>query len=322
MKIVGLIMLLVASNPLFASYNLEKIYKDKGIEVVQNELEKRLENKQFWEEYLQDVNTTFGYFESIEYTLVCKADMKTIDVFKNTQKKKEKVFQSTILTGKITGGKTKEGDLKTPLGVYSLTKKLPSPDQFYGPLALVTNYPNTFDKIQGNTGSGIWIHGLPLSGERDPYTKGCIALENQDLVTLDKSINFSNSIVLIQKENINSIQNSSLATILANIYSWKNSWKNGDFENYISFYSENFKKLDGTNFERFKQYKKSIFAKNEEKQIIFKDINILPYPNEANRNIFYVQYFQNYTTKSHRFTGQKELYIELIDDKIQILYEG
>ena len=326
MKLVCILILLVGLNPLFASFDLEKLYKEKGIELHQNELEKRFQKKEFWERYLEDINTTFGYLESIEYALVCKSDMKTIDVFHNTQKRLNKVFQSTILTGKIKGGKKEEGDLKTPLGVYSLVKKLPSPDQFYGPLALVTNYPNNFDLIKGNTGGGIWIHGLPLNGERDPYTKGCVALENKDLVSLEKTIYYPNSILIIHDEESKGVLATSsknkYATILSNLYDWKESWKNGNFESYISFYSQNFKKPDGTNFEDFKKYKANIFNKKEEKQILFKNINILPYPNEANREIYYIQYFQNYSTKSHKFSGLKELYIELNGEKMEILYEG
>ncbi|CAI6147276.1 MAG: hypothetical protein SPLUMA1_SPLUMAMAG1_01934 [uncultured Sulfurimonas sp.] len=59
--------------------------------------------------------------------------------------------------------KIREGDLRTPIGVYKLVKKLSKVDSFYGPLAFATSYPNSYDKYLGKNGSGIWIHGLPLT---------------------------------------------------------------------------------------------------------------------------------------------------------------
>lgn len=324
MKIVIYILFCVISTQLFASYNLATIYKDKGLSFVQNELDKQLAMKEFWTQYLENIDTSYGYYDSIEYTLVSKQDMKKIEIFKNSKKQKVKIFNSHIMTGKNNGPKENKGDLKTPIGVYELVDKLTSLDQFYGPLALVTSYPNNFDKINGRTGNGIWIHGVPLAGERDPYTKGCIALENENLLLLDKNIDFKNSILIIENNNteLNTSNKNDIINILSSFYSWKNAWKEGDFENYISFYSQKFKKTDGSDIKQFSSYKKSIFDKKEEKQIIFKDVNVIPYPNEENKNMYKIKYYQIYSTKNHNFSGFKELYIELLKDKISILYEG
>ena len=48
------------------------------------------------------------------------------------------------------GKKEFEGDKKTPEGSYDLVQKRTGLDQFYGPLALVTSYPNNFDQILQN----------------------------------------------------------------------------------------------------------------------------------------------------------------------------
>ena len=324
MKIIIYILLCIISTQLFASCNLATLYKENGIEKVQEELEKQLTTKEFWNEYLQNVDTTNGYYESIKYTLISQPNTKTIHIFQNEKHNKIKIFESSIMTGKNSGAKNSKGDLKTPIGAYDLTEKLTSLDPFYGPLALVTNYPNNFDKINGKTGDGIWIHGVPINGEREPATKGCIALDNENLQILDKSIDFNNAVLII--ENNSTIPNGSekkdIATILSNFYLWKNVWEKGDFESYISFYSSNFKKSDGSDIDKFTSYKKSLFDKNEKKQIIVQDVNIIPYPNEENKNLYKIKYYQSYSTKSHKFNGMKELYIELIEDKISILYEG
>ncbi|MDD2699030.1 MAG: L,D-transpeptidase family protein [Arcobacteraceae bacterium] len=322
MKINIYLLLSVISTHLFASYEYANLYKEKGIDYVQNQLEKELTYKDFWLNYLKDKDVSDGYYESVDYLLVCDSLMKKIDIFKNNTHKKQKVFESSVLTGKNTGAKLSEGDLRTPIGAYDLVEKLTKLDQFYGPLALVTSYPNTFDKINRKTGNGIWIHGVPFNGNRDPYTKGCIALDNDKLTTLEQTIDIDNSLLIIRDDAIdenNSKEN--IAKVLSNFYSWKEVWKNGDFDNYISYYSPNFQKTDGTNFEKFKAYKKSIFDKNEEKQIMFKDINVIPYPNEEKKAIFKIKYYQTYSTKNYHFKGSKELYVELIDEKVQILAE-
>lgn len=324
MKIIIYLLLCIISTQLFASFHLATIYKEKGIEEVQKELEQQFTTKDFWTDYLQNIDISNGYYESIKYTLISNPNTKMIYIFKNDKKDTNKIFETTILTGKNSGAKSIEGDLKTPVGSYDLTNKLTTIDQFYGPLALVTNYPNSFDKINGRTGDGIWIHGVPLSGEREQATKGCIALDNKHLIQLDQTIDFTNS-VLILESNTTSFPYSTkeeMANILSNLYLWKSAWEKGDFNTYISFYSPNFRKTDGSDIKKFTSYKKSIFDKKEEKQIIFKDINVIPYPNEESRHIYKIKYYQVYSTKSHYFKGIKELYIELLHDKFSILSEG
>ncbi len=303
------------------------MYKEKGIESVQNELEKRFTTLDFWEQYLRNKDTSYGYYESIEFTVVCKPDLKNLKVFKNNILSKEKIFESDVMTGKNNGAKNSQGDLKTPLGVYQLVNKLNHLDPFYGPLAIVTNYPNSYDKVIHNrTGDGIWIHGVPTNNEtRDPYTKGCIALENNNLLSLDRSIRYNNSILIIDNENNETNQTKykeDIAVILSELYKWKDSWQSGNYESYINFYSDQFKRFDGTDFEAFKKYKKMIFDRNEKKEISFKDFNITPYPNLEGKKLYKVTYYQNYSTKSVKFNGTKELYLEVLNNSISILFEG
>ncbi len=80
--------------------------------------------------------------------------------------------------GEAEGDKKREGDLKTPEGVYFITKKIDYKLDFdeYGTGAYALNYPNPIDRIKRKTGSGIWIHskGQPIEGQA---TRGCIAVD-------------------------------------------------------------------------------------------------------------------------------------------------
>lgn len=105
--------------------------------------------------------------------------------------------------GKLGVDKFKEGDQKTPIGVYYITSHLPAsrlPD-FYGSGALPINYPNEWDKINGRSGSGIWLHGTPSdSFSRPPLSSdGCVVLTNPDLYKLVNSVEIGKTPVVISE---------------------------------------------------------------------------------------------------------------------------
>ena len=93
-----------------------------------------------------------------------------------------------VTIGREGYGKQKEGDLKTPVGVYRLTGYKPGKKlhERYGYGALTTDYPNALDKSLKRTGYGIWIHGTEPGWEnRGPRASdGCITLSNTDFETL------------------------------------------------------------------------------------------------------------------------------------------
>lgn len=87
--------------------------------------------------------------------------------------------------GRREGDKQKEGDLRTPEGVYFITHKITQKLDFmeYGPHAFNLNYPNPADRLRKKTGSGIWLHskGQPIAGLT---TRGCMAIEQEEITNL------------------------------------------------------------------------------------------------------------------------------------------
>lgn len=317
-----LLTFIIFINLSFANTDLINIYRQNGLKAVENLLNQTLMKKSYWDEYLKNIDVTNGYYESIQHILICTKDMQDIQMYNNGKTKNKLLFEHEVFTGEKSGAKQSEGDLKTPIGVYKFTQRLTKLDEFYGPVALVTSYPNNFDKLQGKTGSGIWIHGLPQNQIREPFTKGCIALDNKQLTTLNNQIDIKKSILIIKEKKRLNISKNTISNILSQIFSWKQAWQLSDIDKYLSFYSQEFKKSNGTGLKRFKKYKKRVFAKNEEKSIIFTKINIIPYPNNLNKNMFKITLFEKYKAPSYKFTGNKELYIEIKDNKIRILHEG
>ncbi|MGK7345862.1 MAG: L,D-transpeptidase family protein [Candidatus Nitrospinota bacterium M3_3B_026] len=89
--------------------------------------------------------------------------------------------------GEKRGDKQKSGDRKTPEGLYHVVgiKKDSELPAEYGPGAFVLDYPNDLDAALSKTGDGIWIHGSGL-GERVAKTKGCVEINDFDIVDLDR----------------------------------------------------------------------------------------------------------------------------------------
>jgi len=316
-----LLLFLLITNSVFALTNdLVQIYRTQGFDAVKKILEQELTKKEYWDYYLKTQDISNGYYESIQYVMICQKDMQDITLYDT--KNKEKLFSSSVFTGKVSGDKKKEGDLKTPIGAYQLTNKLTKLDPFYGPLALTTNYPNRFDKANGKTGHGIWIHGLPEKEERDEFTKGCIALDNDQIKKLSNSINFKNSVLVISEGKFNTASKGDIASILSNVFKWREAWKKSDLKTYLSFYDSSFKKSNGQTLKKFKAHKKRIFAKKEKKTIKFSNINVIPYPNDLGKNLYKVVMDEVYKTRSYQFIGKKELYVEIKNNEFKILTES
>jgi len=300
--------------------DIVELYRTQGISSVEKAIEKQLQNKEYWDSNLRYKDTTNGYYESIRYVMICQKNLKDIILY-DTKKRKE-LFSSSVFVGKISGDKKIEGDLKTPIGAYSLTKRLTSVDPFYGPLALTTNYPNLYDKVNGKTGHGIWIHGLPKDEKRDNFTQGCIALDNTKIERLDHSININNSVLVISENKLQEVSKEDISIVLSSIFQWRDAWKYSNLQKYLSFYAKEFKRTNGQDLEKFSSFKKQIFNKKQKKTIIFSNINVIPYPNDQNKKIFKVSMDEVYKANRYKFDGKKELYVEIKNGQFIILTES
>ena len=91
------------------------------------------------------------------------------------------------------GDKQREGDQKTPEGVYSLDDRNPDSDFF---LAIHISYPSSTDRSDASSngydpGGAIMIHGQPnvptysaAYYRTQDWTNGCIALSNSDMIDI------------------------------------------------------------------------------------------------------------------------------------------
>ena len=136
--------------------------------------------------------------------LVADAHRSRLYVYENRQGELRFQQDFYISQGKLGINKAREGDQKTPLGVYYITSRLAGhrlPD-FYGVGALPLSYPNEWDKLQGREGSGIWLHGTPSRNySRPPLSSdGCVVLTNPDLRQVYAGVEINKTPVVIARD--------------------------------------------------------------------------------------------------------------------------
>ncbi|EAL5039265.1 murein L,D-transpeptidase [Campylobacter jejuni] len=320
-----LALLITLSSLMLHASDLVKIYLNQGLDAVGVAIEKELTQKDFWLSEIGDKNISLGYYDdNVAIVLTNKTD-KILRVYSYEDGKIRKDFeQKEIITG-LMGDKKIEGDLKTPVGFYELGRKFNPSDPYYGPFAFATTYPNLLDKVQGKTGGGIWIHGYPLDGSRlDEFkTRGCIALFNNNLEKFAQVVQDKKVFVMTEEKEKIRAKKDQIASLLADLFTWKLAWTNSDTNTYLSFYDEQeFKRFDKMKFEQFASMKKSIFSRKEDKKIKFSDINISPYPNLENETMYRISFYEDYYTKNYQFRGDKILYVKIDSKgKMKILAE-
>lgn len=183
-----------------------------------------------------------------KHVLLVDAKRSRLFVYANDGGQLKFVTDYYVSQGKYGVHKLREGDQRTPIGVYYITGHLPGarlPD-FYGPGALPINYPNEWDKLHGRGGSGIWLHGTPSdSYSRPPLSSdGCVVLTNPDLQKLTQVVEVGRTPVIIS-ESIDFISKSKweqerrVAARLAD--DWRRDVESLSLPRVKSNYSRNFK---------------------------------------------------------------------------------
>lgn len=320
-----ILLVFIAFLSSLCASDLVKIYLNDGLDAVGAAIEKELGNKDFWLEELGDKNLTLGYYDKDVVIVKTNKNDKILKVYSYTNGKIKKEFeQKEVITG-LMGDKEKEGDLKTPIGFYELGAKFNPGDQYYGPFAFATSYPNLLDKVQGKTGGGIWIHGYPLDGTRlDEFkTRGCIALFNDKLEDFAKVVAGKKVYVLTEEKDSVKAKKDEIASLMADLFAWKYAWTESDVNAYLDFYDEEeFKRFDKSTFSQFASMKRVIFSRKEHKIIKFSDISISPYPNLEDEKMYRISFYEDYYTKNYQFRGNKILYVKLDKKgKMKILAE-
>ena len=182
------------------------------------------------------------------HALIVDAKHSRLYLYENRNDQLRLLQDFYVSQGKLGINKLKEGDMRTPVGVYYIIGRLPGvklPDM-YGKGALPLDYPNDWDKVQGRSGSGIWVHGTPPETfSRPPLsTDGCVVVSNDDLNFLTRTVEIGKTPILIgdQVEFVSKEQmERDLRVASALVETWRRDVESRDEAGLKALYSPRFK---------------------------------------------------------------------------------
>lgn len=262
-----------------------------------------------------------------KHVVVVDLKKSRLYLFANEHGRPKLINDYYVSGGKNGAGKRIEGDKKTPIGVYFVSRYL-SPDtlsEFYGHGAFPINYPNGWDRHLGRTGHGIWLHGNPLGTfTRPPLdSDGCVTVTNYEFdkikplidagktpFIIGESIHWQNHKQVISQQKL-------FSSIIEN---WIKDWESMDNQLYLNHYSKSFKTEKFT-FDRWVTRKEKSSKKKKFIDVNLDNLSIFSYP--SNENIMVVTFEQHYDSNNYSSSIEKRLYWKLEEDGVwRIFYEG
>ena len=231
-----------------------------------------------------------------------------------------------VTVGKNGAAKEREGDGRTPIGVYRITGFIAPRDlsPFYGAGALPLTYPNRWDRLLGRTGDGIWIHGNPIGNPRRPprASDGCVTLDNEALEGLRRRLDPGTPVIIAERldwvapERVERLRE----TFLADFERWRRDWERLDTEAYLSHYAEEFRSERG-DLRAWRSYKRRVNARKRWIEVTVEDMDAFLYPGE--RDLIQTVYTQDYRSNNYRERSVKEQFWRRgADGHWRIVYEG
>lgn len=260
------------------------------------------------------------------YAVVVDTEKSRLYLFQNDNGTPHYVADYYVSSGKAGAEKIKEGDQKTPTGVYFVTANLLKSQisDFYGDAAFPISYPNEWDRQQGKNGHGIWLHGVPSDTYSRPprASSGCVVLANPDLDKLGKDLQVGLTPVVIS-DHVEWIDAKELLTqrndLDSRIENWRRDWESIDSNKYLRHYSRSFK-APGQNYSSWESQKRSVNANKSWIKVKLSDISIFGYPGKE--NLMVVTFTQDYSSNNLKNRMRKRQYWKLENREWRIVYEG
>lgn len=190
-----------------------------------------------------------------------------------------------IAIGKELGDKFKEGDNRTPEGIYFPTRHINTANvrpSKYGDISIAINFPNPIDQLQGKTGYGIWLHGAGNDKRiaDKQVTEGCIAFYNDHMERLSHWLKPGAGVIVIAKEIQDINIPADIEALTQATHAWIEAWKTRDIDSYISSYSQDFvnRNMDK---KAYHQYKKQVFGSYHSMTVTIDHLRIISQPKYA-----------------------------------------
>lgn len=226
-----------------------------------------------------------------------------------------------LLFGENNGDKLKEGDRRTPEGVYQVTSFIPDDklDVIYGPGAFPLDYPNPLDRLEGRNGSGIWLHGRDDNDPKKQDTRGCVAFINNDIQELqgilspETQVIISRDIDFVEPEKYQQERQNLLGTLDRYI----NAWEQGDFDTLNEVLHPNFIGSLKLNKASWLWRKKRLNKSYPKRKITTEDVVVLK--EDQDQVVF--DFTQLYCASNIVSRGKKRLFFKRDDGELKLITE-
>lgn len=261
-----------------------------------------------------------------KFAIVVDTQRSRLYIYQNDDGRPRFVADYYIAHGKLGAEKTREGDKRTPVGVYHVTANLPRQklSDFYGSGAFPINYPNEWDRQQGRNGHGIWLHGTPSDTYSRPprASDGCVVLTNQDLDTLSGYLQVGLTPVIIS----NTIEWLSLddwaserTALNREIEAWRKDWESRDVDRYLAHYSRSFRNNEG-DYGQWAQQKRLVAAGKSWVKVDLSKLSV--FRNPGKQDMIVVTFEQDYRSNNLSNVLKKRQYWVKEGGRWKIIYEG
>ncbi len=268
--------------------------------------------------------------DEYQYVLVFELEKSRLYLFKNQQGTPRLVDNYYTSMGKAGIGKQVEGDNKTPLGVYRIISYLPDKKlpELYGAGAYPINYPNSWDRLHGKTGHGIWLHGVPRNTySRPPLdSEGCVVVSNVNLQKIGNRIDLGKTPVVLARNVrwVSHTENKQLRTTLQNHFeAWRQDWMSLDVEAYLQHYSADFSTSKYT-LKSWQTHKRKIAPGKSFIEVKTTQEDMFVYPDTNNKKpLIVIRFEQRYRSNNFSSVSHKQQFWRQENDgQWRIVYEG
>ena len=241
--------------------------------------------------------------DSARHAIVAEMSTSRLYVFANEGGRPRLVEDWYMGIGRAGYLKTAEGDLRTPLGVYSVTRWIDGSElpDLYGTGAFPVDYPNAWDRLNERTGHGIWIHGVP-SGEysRPPLSsEGCMTVGNEQIERLRAWVDVGRTpVVAVERVRwLSDAQWQGLrGDLLGELERWRAAWASGD-PSYYATYAADFRNEGHESLRSWLRSRRQFEARGQDVAIDLSDVALLRYGGEED-DLWKASFVQHYRSAS------------------------